>query len=273
MVREHQLRGSFTIEAQGHVPLENPEQLQGRVVAAARNAMFSYGDTQWPVQQLDLNAEATRGVVSARLNASMLGGSVQANGRASLPQNGTFELNWQIADVQIEQMMRAVQQEAGKPAYAGLLASRGQVRGRMGELPQSLSGTGELTVEKGRLLRLPLIRHVVVRMITLPLDMALGLDDRASANWEFRPKSMQVKQMKLISPLVTLDGSGDLGYDGGVNMRFTAQPVQNVPRVFGEIGTIIKDIGRLGGKIVTYEVRGDISNPKVTPVPLGITGK
>ncbi|HON64905.1 MAG TPA: hypothetical protein PLS23_00315 [Phycisphaerae bacterium] len=269
---EHAVRGAISLDAQGRVPLNDPSDLQGRLTAAARDVYFAVGQTRWPVSQLDATADANRGIIQSRVNASMVGGRVQANSTLSLPEGGIFNLDWQITGVQLEQIMQAMEETT---RHAGLVNSRGRVTGRLGQLPQTLSGNGELTIREGRLLRIPIIQGIVGRLISTPLGLR-GREDRAEANWQFQSDGVNFSKLTVTSPLLGLDGRGLIAYGGELNMNFRAELLQRIPDAIegalGRVGSIIGEVGRIGGSIVTYRVTGTIQEPRILPDPLGISG-
>jgi hypothetical protein len=67
-------------------------------------------------------------------------------------------------------------------------------------------------------------------------------------------------------------------YDGRLNLNAKAEFPQNIhqlmkPLGLGKVGQIIQDVTNIGGKVVTYNVGGTMSDPKVTPLPIGLGGR
>lgn len=265
LVREYAIQGAISVEAQGRVPLEGFEQLDGKVTAAGQN--ITVGEAHWPIDQLNLTAQADQGAVTARVNAALLGGRLEADADAAMHRDGTFNLKWQAQGLRLENMGGA--QGA---RHAGVLSSRGQLRGRLGTIPDSFSGSGELSVEQGRLMRIPIIEGVVSHLITTPVRLP-GLEDRAQAQWQFRPDHLDFTKLNVNSPLISLDGTGQVFYDQRVDLGLRAEVLQRLPRALGDVGKLLEDIGRIGGQVVTYRVTGTISDPRIIPTPLGIGGR
>lgn len=121
-------------------------------------------------------------------------------------------------------------------------------------------------------MRIPIIEGVVSHVITTPVRLP-GLEDRAQAKWPFRPDHLDFTKLNVNSPLISLDGTGQVFYDQRVDLSLRAEVLQKLPRALGDVGKPLEDIGRIGGQVVTYRVTGTISDPRIIPAPLGIGGR
>jgi hypothetical protein len=203
-------------------------------------------------------AMAERKVEMKNLTARMLKGAITAKFRADLaPTDMPATAQWTIKDVDLAEWRR----DPANSQYSvrGLVSSTGTVQGTLSRLPASLSGSGELHLREGRLMGLPII-SALIDVMKIPVPAALASTDKADATFKFTSPGVRIERIDIITGLLAARGDGIIKYDGTLDMRVNAGPVERLQSLLGKAGDLL---GMVTDKLVGYKVEGRIGNPTV----------
>lgn len=264
-LREHEVTGDLTITVSGTFPLTDPATGRGEVGLRLADGHFALGENHLPVDSFELDATLADGVTRLNYASRLLQGTLQGRGMVTLDEAMPAELSWDIRDIQIEETLRVVRD--APPKYAGKVTSAGQVRARLADLPASLGGGGELHLNEGRLVSLPLIAVLLRAAEALPVGQNLQHQDRARARFNFHGEFVQFDEIAITSGLGTMDGDGRVFYDQRLDLIFRAGLTERVRDRLGVVGDVLRGVS---DQLVTYEVTGTLEEPRVRPRPLNI---
>jgi hypothetical protein len=250
------------------VPLKDP--LSGLVNAALTLEEFnaSGGELKLPVTSLAVEVALGGGIADiTSLDAELLGGTIEAT--ASIPlkdPEAPASVQWTVTELDIEQLLTA--QEEAKSKAAGLVSSTGTASLRLGEIPGSIGGDGEVRLRKGRLLFLPGITQLA-NLMDVAIPGEPGKSDKADAEFSLTPEGVRVDKSEVVTSFLAARATGTVSYGALMDMEVNAGPMERLQAALGQIGDIF---GKLTDQLMTYYVRGPLENPKVTTSVVGIGG-
>lgn len=122
-----------------------------------------------------------------------------------------------------------------------------------------ITGRGEVSIAGGSLVQLPLL----VNFLAGNPAGARG-QDSLTARFELRDNRIEIKWLRLESPLIRLAARGSIGFDGRLEIEIAPRlPFSLVERV-PLIGPIAASgLSRLAGKVARAYVRGHVTEPVV----------
>ena len=237
-------------------------------------ALTSYSEYTFPLDELQLEASLQDGVVNATYRAYLLDGSLNGQTRADiahLSEVDSLVATWNVKDVEIQETLRTLQPDQ-LPKYAGRLSTSGQATASLDvdRLAETLSGDGQLTVRDGRLVLLPVISGLVKAVGSQrqpTVDGGRRFRDEAEITFELTPDAVEAKEIVIVSPLVAARGDGEIYFDGRLDLRMNAGPLERIQEGLGAIGKIF---GSISDRLVTYHVTGAVEDPKIGVKPLGL---
>jgi len=127
-----------------------------------------------------------------------------------------------------------------------------------------------LELREGRLVTIPIVHDLLDAMDVLgKIRGKTAYKDKADLAFDLTGDSVRVTEMKIVTTVAAVRGTGDIFYDGRLDMLVNAGPMEKVQSMLGEIGDIL---GKVTDQLVKYDVEGTVSDPSVTARPLGIGG-
>jgi hypothetical protein len=99
------------------------------------------------------------------------------------------------------------------------------------------------------------------------LDFAdVDLKDRADVEFRLTAQGVEVTRSELVSTFIAARGEGLVRYDGTLDLRVNAGPMEKLKRVLGGLGA---QLGRLTDGLMAYRVTGPLNAPRVEVRVLG----
>ncbi|MBW7905780.1 MAG: AsmA-like C-terminal region-containing protein [Phycisphaerae bacterium] len=268
LLRRHEARGEMTLRFSGRIPLRDWMSGEAQADVELRDFVVAVGDYRLPILELLATARLQgRRIDLESLKGVMLRGDVEARGSAT-PQGESWaaQASWRVERLDLRALMRANRASAGLPPIAGRLSSRGEARGDLGALPGSLRGSGEASVRDGELMWVPGLAQLSEAM-RIGLDFAdVDLKDRADVEFRLTAQGVEVTRSELVSTFIAARGEGLVRYDGTLDLRVNAGPMEKLKRVLGGLGA---QLGRLTDGLMAYRVTGPLNAPRVEVRVLG----
>lgn len=229
---------------------------------------------------------ATLALGDGRLDASEVAAHV-AGGSV----HGTFGIRWDEAPswqasgeangLRLADLARRFPQLGGD-GVRGALSASGTFSGAIGAREDawlaSLEGSGRMRARDGRFYTIPLVSRL--------LDQA-GLSDagttltEASAEFRVADGTVHLDEAALGSTAVGVQGHGDVGFDGTVQLDMVVLPFGswrsavergNVPVLGGVLaklaGKAQQIVGKASGALYAFRITGTVQDPRLTPVPV-----
>jgi hypothetical protein len=268
LMEQYKVRGEVTANING---LIDPLTLANSNATAKINASgvnVSVGEYRFPLTRMVV--DATLQGALARLDTFELeavDGRLDATGSYPLDGVGAGEVRWTATGFDLQQFL-ASDPGSGPPKIAGLFATEGRVS-VSGENPQeSLSGEGTFELSKGRLVALPIVSQLAnILAVFDALESATTLNHRANGTYAIKPDRVVLSDTRLVTTAYAAEIRGPIYYDQTLDLKVNAGPFRRAQQLFGE--TLSNIFNALTPELVTYRVRGTLSDPKVSVSALG----
>lgn len=268
VLRRHEISGELNLDLKGTVPFRaiGETVIDGRL--ALSEGVVVFDEYILPIERLDsdFRIESARLVINS-LTARLLGGSVELRGSAQLNEPRRADVEYSIDHVQLKRALRGV--NGSDPKFAGLLNLDGRANLRLNDPLETLTTTGTVRLTEGKLVRLPVMSQLIKLIKRKSVEMNR---DRVSATFEIaadRPRVVLFREIDVASGGIAARGEGELGFDGRIDFRINAGPLETVQNLLGEIGSFF---GEFTDKLMKYRVTGTIRDPKVRTEVLGLGG-
>jgi hypothetical protein len=224
------------------------------------------GDVQVPITAGKIVAalgNQALSIQSARLIA--YDGTIQLAGRVGLDGEQPFSLSVEAGNVNLEQFVTG--EAEAEVGTKGLLELECRLTGQLGAngaLPE-LAGEGTLEISRAQLARVPVIDGLLQAMKRVS---SYGeSSDHGNASFEVQRDLVRFTRFEFISQSVAARGSGDVYFDGRLDLGVNAGPLERIQGALGKIGDVF---GKITDRLVTYRVTGTIDEPKYNVQPLGV---
>ncbi len=285
LLREYEVRGQLVSTISGDLLLSDPAASTMNVDVRLTDGHLAIGEYGFPLAGLRLKANlAGKQLDVPAFDVSAVGGLFSfTTFTADLSAEGMpFNAAWTGSDLDIQQFLRYQPEEGKKPKFAGILATKGNVRIELADLAAAMEGTldserltgsGTLTLRKGRLVSIPIISDVVDAMdIVAAVTGTQTMKDKADIEFNIDGKGLEFpnkKSLDISTQVASLYGTGRINFDQTLRLSLNGGPMEKIHGQLGGVGDII---GMVTDGFVKYVVKGTMSDPKVSIKPLGIGG-
>ena len=125
--------------------------------------------------------------------------------------------------------------------------------------------TGTLTIANGRLIGIPAVRALEDEL-NAP-EPPTGGSDRGEIDFTVTSDRVTISKSLLQSKLIAVHATGDIQYDGRLDVTANAGVIGKVESLLDELGDIL---ALVSDRLLPYQISGSWSKPIVTPHPLGL---
>lgn len=271
---EHEISGELSATFSGSVPLADWIAGSAEVEVELRDLAAAAGAFRVRMSELLVSARlADRRIEAPLVKGVLLGGTFEMKGRATPGGKGLpASLSWKLEDIDLRAVLRSAQTSTKAPPVAGKLSSSGAVDADLAALPASLRGAGDVRIREGELLWIPGVTKLA-EVAHIGLDFAnVDLRDRGEAAFRLDEKGVEVTRSELVSTFIAARGEGRIGYDGALDLRVNAGPMEKLKSVLGDIavlGELSGHFSKLTDRLMAYRVRGTVAAPQVEVRVLG----
>ena len=275
IAKEHDAQGEVKFNASGALNLMDP--MTGDLTSTVEISGFNVasGDYRLPIETGNAEIAMSGGVL--RLNSMTLNtlqGVVSAGGEVTLSApDQPARLNWSAERIDLQAALRTRQSEGATPPLAGTFTSSGSATTALADVTGRMSGSGTVSIAEGRFVEVPVLGEIVRALASaagiVGIGNGQGTNSSLNADFNLTGQGIDVTQSELATPALAARATGLIGYDGTLNMRVNAGPIEKLQSKLGDVGKIL---GAVTDKLVTYAVKGTVSEPKVSVQPLGVGG-
>lgn len=193
-----------------------------------------------------------------RIHSFLYGGTLDAVARINLgKKDNPYSISADIKDVMLEKLK--IDTGFRDKDISGSIRIQAKVDGLSNSL-SSLTGSGKLAINNGKLWQLNLFRGLGVLLFTS--DFSEVLFKRASASFIVKDKAVLTDGFWLKSDLIDMYGSARIGFDNSINASLKAEITDEAL----ESGAR-KNITTAIGKYTLIDVKGTLKEPKYTLKP------
>lgn len=248
----------------GRLPGLDPLRAEARADLRVDDFSVARGTRRFPMKTLELAAGLGGGVLTVeRLTASPLGGTLDGRGRIRLAEPGRpIDAEIRASNVDLAMIQRDPSARALPTTLVGIASLDVRASARLDDWRGSLTGGGSASVRDGRLLVLPGLVSVLEQLqIALPSSVASATDHSMEADFELGPGAARVTRSEVHTSVAAARATGTIGYDGTLDLRANAGPLEKAQSVFGKVGELF---GKLTDRLMGYRIRGTIEKPEVS---------
>ena len=259
----------------GTVDLSPAKPIDYNLEIHTKRGQLTVSDSQIPITGIDTSVKATRaGAEIVRFEGSTLQGSISATGTAKLADRSSYKVNVNCKNIDLRELGERLATPGQKPPQ---MSGHAVISAEL-EAPfprgddhayQGLVGKGSFQIIGGDFARVPALSTVTD---VLHLKDAATVGD-AEGEFHIAANKVHFDHALATSPAAGIEGSGDVGFDGALDMRFIAKFLGKWGDRFGAIddgGGIAKVLNTVqkgvdvASRKAAYEitVRGTISDPK-----------
>ncbi|HRX84636.1 MAG TPA: hypothetical protein P5572_06405 [Phycisphaerae bacterium] len=266
-LNERELHGALEVRGSGRVELNALERSDARLRVLLTDGGLIWDEKNWPIDRLSIDATLGGGQGDADFDAALLGGDLRGHLRAYPKIPYEFDLSWEVNNLDMERTLRVMKDET--PKYAGHLSTQGKLAARFWDFPNTLNGDGDLRIDHGRLMNLPILRQLIKLVAKTKLPVEWPRNDTAQATFELYPDRVQITQADVVTALVAARGGGAIYFDKRLDLRVNAGVLERLQERLGKLGDLL---GSLSDKLVTYTITGDLAKPQIGVSALGLGG-
>lgn len=265
ILQRHQVRGRVAVTFEGLVdPLRiERTRLNGTFEVESLHAILD--DMRIDVPQAGGEWTVRRGELALR---RMTGRAYEGQWSGRLTM-GLFEgdaMSLQLTGegLRLERLLRGLSDE--QPRMSGALTFATELAGPWATLLDEARGSGWLEISDGWMGRAPIFSRLRAAVLGDPTPPEPGAGGgRARAEWTYAGNCMAFSTLAATTRLLAMRGEGELFFDGALDLRVNAGPLEKVQGMLGSIGDLL---GRVTDQLVTYHVTGTLADPQVTVRPL-----
>lgn len=265
MLNEYKMRGELKARGKGTVQLTDFDASDLAVDCELADAHMVFGEYQVPIKTGTMQTELRDSIVSiASSRFEAFDGIIELNGSLGLTDKQPYAVRVKATNADIEKLMATTD---GTQRMKGLLTADCNAAGDLAttEGSEELHGDGNLQMTNAQLTKVPVIDGLLKAM--KKLTSTGESTDRGNATFELHPTLLRITTFEFISQSVAARGEGDVGFDGTLDLKLNAGPLERIQNALGKVGEIL---GSITDKLVSYRVTGTVDAPKYTVEPLGI---
>lgn len=209
------------------VPLADPQKTDYHAVVHTTRGRLALNDGRIPVYNINTVIDVTPRVIRVeRFDAGALKGVVRASGWVQPDKGGRYAFDASAQGADMNELVRGLEKPGAKPTP--LFGRANVVLRTAGVIPadsrpflDALTGTGTFEVRNGDFWRIPVMKGIAddtnVRE-AMTVGDAAGIFDIANGAIHLHPAAVS-------APLLGVEGSGDITFDGRLNLNLIATPL------------------------------------------------
>jgi hypothetical protein len=222
------------------------------------------------------------GLVTKNAHAKLLGGDLVASLNYQRGDRSSYDTTIVIKQARLE-ALDDIRKAAGEnPLHMkGRVFASGTLKGAFDETQSAtdvMTGRGEAEIIQGEIFKLPVLYQLLSHVKGVSSVTTVG---EAATSFSIQNRAVTLTNTAISSPLVGIQGSGTINFDGNITARAIVAPLADwkdkiketrIPLVSNIAGEIVGSVQKLlnsatSNLIYQFRVDGPIKDPKVTPVP------
>ncbi|MBC23705.1 MAG: hypothetical protein CMJ32_07295 [Phycisphaerae bacterium] len=266
-ISNNEISGKLQMRGAGQIDIDDLDRSMGECQIVLLDTYAHIGDLQVPIKTMDLQFWARDAAIQLNsMTTRTLGGQLGLHGRLDLHPPYKFELDFKASDINIHEAM-APRKDGTRSSLAGLADAQCEITGDTTGLPESIAGTGHLSIEDGNFSGTKLVEELddsIKSEVTAPRG-----HDSAEIAFHFDHQRIDIDSFYLTSGFLGAHGHGAMWFDGVIDLRLNAGPLERVQHSLGAVGRLLRSVT---DRIVTYRVSGKLNDPSLSILPLGVGG-
>jgi hypothetical protein len=204
------------------------------------------------------------GQLPHRMTAWLYGGFVQADCSLDLGETPHYSLQAQLDNGDLKKF--AHESIPGKQKLDGRVMASISLTGDTTGV-HSLNGSGQVRLTQADIYQLPFMVALLKLFNFKPPDATAFTN--CSVDYDIAGDHVYLKKLALNGDAISLEGAGDMGFDGTINLRFHSLP----GRADWELPVFKTVMGAASRQVAQIRVSGTLSDPRMTRDVLPGVGK
>ena len=213
-------------------------------------------DLHWRDRTVDLG----------RFDAAIFGGKLAGNVRFQAPPRGVrsplrFEVNVGGEQMRFEDVVRTLVQKEGEP-YRGTFGGQLRLAGEMGTgVIDSLDGEGYVSIEKGRILEIPVFGGLSTILTNLYSGLGVTRQTELRADLVVKGRDLEMPNVELVGDVFSLHG------DGAYDMVTTELDYDVEFKLLGDgvVGSVVRLVTTPITRLLEFDLEGTMAEPRWRP--------
>jgi hypothetical protein len=277
-LREHDARGQFSLDMQGIIPIKDTDSMDLSASIRLEEFNFAQGEYRFPIDLAAIDATFKDGLGTlGNTQVLGLGGRLLISSATIDLRDDQMPMNlaWKLEDINLQDLLRLKPADQ-PPKFAGIVHGEGRVSADATTGLETIDGWGVVALRKGRLVNIPIITGFlnVFKVMNTITGRDGAYSDTADIDFNLTPQGMVIDKANIVTQFAVVRGAsnpvGTITYDGTMDLRVNAGPLEKMQEMLGIIGKVI---GAVTDQIASYRVYGPVGDPKITPQLLGIGGR
>lgn len=265
IIERYNIIGDLGLRSSGRVPLADLKNADLELELMLERSNASIGEYRIPIPKLladmqikDEAIQLDHMVIDLERN-----GHMTLTGNLSLKEPRPFDVRFDFTRVHLNSLIEKVSSKS--PGYTGFLGSTGEIHSTVKDVLGDLSGRCVMTLEQGDILHVPLVSGLQEAVLGRQ-EWPMG-NDTGSMTVELTPDRAEIDDLVLEGDHMGVRGQGEVYFDGKINFRFNAGPLEKLQINLNEVGDVL---GFITDRLVTYQVTGTWNDPHFSARLLGL---
>ncbi|MEZ6244168.1 MAG: AsmA-like C-terminal region-containing protein [Phycisphaerales bacterium] len=271
LAREHDARGQVQAAFTGKGSVRDLAGADGRLEAKLTDFSVASGDRRLPIESVDATLTVAAGAANLEhFTARALGGVTDASGGADLTNTGApGELRLTFEGLDLEKLMRQTAPEGEAPELAGIAHGRVNATFNLADPGGTVKGDGEVHVRDGVLITVPGLKQLAQVADIATFGQVKDRNHKADITFTLEPGRAVITKSEIVTNTLAARGTGSVNFDQTLDLKVNAGPLEKLQSLLGKVGDLL---GKVTDQLVTYRVKGTLSEPDVSVQPLGVGG-
>lgn len=267
---------------------DKPRATYNFMVSSDQGAFFVL-DKRIPLTKIRGDATVIPDAVDiTSFKCNTLGGTMTAVAAIKTGKNWSFDGQGSLRDVDVKHVadLYHLNDKADRQGKPEKFRGRGFATLRLtGHKPEpghraveTYGGSGEAEIVDGYFWDFPVLKEILGNTKTA---QEITTASQAAAVFDFRDQVANLRHAAVSAPILGLQGSGEVGFDGRLNLQVLAAPLADWERQLKQngAGNVVADFfgaiqkvlnAATGNLLYNFRVTGTASHPTVTPIPVPV---
>jgi len=257
IIEEHEIHGDIELKSHGTIPIVDMGETRLDIDLQIEHGAARLGTYLIPVEKLNATMEIVEKTVDLETMEIMFheSGQMTMSGHLGLQSPRPFDVHFDMEGVYLSSVLERLDVDA--PGYNGYLGAQGHINSQADAVLEHLEGNSHVTLVEGDILNVPIVDGL--REAVLGVETVESGNDHGSMLVVFQPDRLELDDVSLEGDDLGVRGHGEIYYDGSLNLRFNAGPLEKVQMQTGALGDIL---GMITDRLVTYQVTGTWDDPE-----------
>jgi hypothetical protein len=267
---EYQVAGDMRLHAEGQLPFTSVDDIDLAIDVQLEEGSAVFSGYRVPIQRLLGDFRIADRVIDLESMVVTLveSGHLSMSGHLHMDDGMPFDVFLDMERVSLASIVEQINPDL--PGYSGIIGLQGSIESQVDDVVGHLSGQGVMSLSDGDLFNVPIVYGLEESVLDGSSHSGeqwpVG-QDRGSMEFVLNSQRIELDDIVFEGDLLGIRGSGEIGYDGGINFRFNAGPLEKLQMQMGVIGDVF---GFLTDRLVTYQVTGTWNDPVFNGRPLGL---